>query len=678
MININDLPSRVLQKIFIMAFESRVLSSMNQRTPTPAKHLLRVSASIGAAVCYRWKEIIHSTDRLWVMRLVLGMPDENSTDGCDPLPLPVYRKWLASSTRSMIDIHFGDFWSARDITQYFDESMELILPHARRWRILDAFRLSPKHTALLLTHIVNNNNLYALRCLALGRGTIAPDDSPDSGLQLLFERAADYEQLQFKEVPSIWAEVPRYNHLQELEVDISQFSDMSSWDNIFGILSRAPRITDLKLTISQPPEEYIGIGRPLVGDHDLGSWIRCPSLQRLELKMEFRYAVFFIDKVELASLTNLHIISFYNALDDSEIQWPYVSHSLPRLDHFTCRHVEISEITTFFAFFHCPALRRLYIYPAVVSSENNLVLPRGNSSTTLVDWKSKLLTSVSVFNLKKSNHLESEKPIIYGSQLPSLEYLHIDAVFPEMTAELLSEVEMPNLMDLDVSSYHPLQCAQFDHALRHQMPKAPLPMLTNLKIDSLDQCCLLRHWAGHGKRWRHLQINDKHGNSRIHWTKFCSHHRDILSEVQALTLQVRAYWLSVPEPFAHFTNLLSLTLEFDSASDGLFQSLLHGRDSRDRVPLPHLKALYLKNCDLDSLHYCMHFIILRREAGRPLKILSVEPFPGDRDDLYWFQHNVAQFDYEWPLGTNIGPSFTTPLYHLYTNSSPNLAVSAAA
>jgi len=219
---------------------------------------------------------------------------------------------------------------------------------------------------------------------------------------------------------------------------------------------------------------------------------------------------------------------------------------------------------------------------------------------------------------------------------------------------------MPQLRELDVSSYSPLQITEYDEAFRNCMPKAPLSSLTELKIDSLDQCCLLRHWptstaneppsAGEEikRPWRHLQIRDKHRNSRIHWTKFCSHHRDVLAEVQDLTLKVRAYWLSVPDPFAHFLGLRRLTLEFESSSEGLFQSLLatnQGRDWKERMPLPLLQALHLKNCDAQSMEFVKEFISRRKRAGRPLKVLSMVPFPGHINDVNWFKDTIFQFEH---------------------------------
>jgi hypothetical protein len=146
------------------------------------------------------------------MRLLLGMPDgeEDNT----PLPLPAYRQWLEQSNECMLDVYFTDFWSRWDTSHYFDETMELIVPHAHRWRILSAFNLSPEHTTQLLMHISSCRTLYALRCVALGRGTMSLQGSSAEGFRILLERAASFEQLQLKEVPPLWAEVPSFHFLK--------------------------------------------------------------------------------------------------------------------------------------------------------------------------------------------------------------------------------------------------------------------------------------------------------------------------------------------------------------------------------------------------------------------------------------------------------------------------------
>jgi len=63
------------------------------------------------------------------------------------------------------------------------------------------------------------------------------------------------------------------------------------------------------------------------------------------------------------------------------------------------------------------------------------------------------------------------------------------------------------------------------------------------------------------------------------------------------------------------------------------------------MPLPSLRALYLKDCDVQSLEFLKLFIEGRERAGRPLKLLSMTPFPGSKKDATWFDENVFQFEY---------------------------------
>jgi len=80
-----------------------------------------------------------------------------------------------------------------------------------------------------------------------------------------------------------------------------------------------------------------------------------------------------------------------------------------------------------------------------------------------------------------------------------------------------------------------------------------------------------------------------------------------------------------------------------------------GKDacSKEKIPLPALKSLYLRGCDKASIQYLKRFVVMRMDAKRPLKVLSVVPFPGTQAEVDWLEKRVAHFDYEWPTSRKV-------------------------